>query len=114
MNSKLPNRIDSEMKPIQSKFISYLCLLMSNKFLDADKMYGHLKSEISTEFGNKSNMYNQLEASRIICLCGLGEMYSKVNDSDSLKLAENYFEEALKKGRGIEKKMLQFQGDLLD
>ena len=96
---------------IQSKFLNYLSLLMSNKYSEADKMHGHLKSEIKSIYGKNSVLYHQMVAAQIINLCGLGEMYLKSNNVDSLKLAENLFEDALKIGKRIEKKMNQFPKD---
>ena len=96
---------------IQSKFLNYLSLLMSNKYSEADKMHGHLKSEIKSIYGKNSVLYHQMVAAQIINHCGLGEMYLKSNKVDSLKLAEHLFEDALKIGKRIEKKMSQFPKD---
>ncbi|MFN4910181.1 MAG: hypothetical protein ACK5G8_02995, partial [Flavobacteriales bacterium] len=96
---------------IQSKFLGYLSLLMSNKFTEADKMYGFLKSEIKSIYGKNSDIYHQIVAAQIINNCGLGEMYLKSNNMDSLKLAEHLFEDALKIGKRLEKKMNQFPED---
>ncbi len=87
----------------------YPCLVLSNRFEDALKYSENLEIQIKKKIGVKSQIYGDFRMFLLANYSGLGEMYLKSTNQDSVVMAKKFFQKANIIGNHLERDINKFQ-----